>query len=147
LQTGDQIVVAAIGRRVIRVLGFVEPGLAFILMAARPAPIDGAIADGDVIRHDFQLPVDAHLLHHASHQGGSRISSNQVFEKIHVGTLLNRQSLPCRAACGVDLDQRRSSISGTVPPERRAENRSGRKATFPLTPAQSALKTTRLAWI
>jgi hypothetical protein len=103
---------------VIRVLGFVEPGRAFILMTARPAPIDGAIDDGDVIRHDFQLPVDAHFLHHAPHQGGSSISSNQVFEKVHVGTLLNRQSLPCRAACDVDLDQRWSSISGIVPAER-----------------------------
>jgi hypothetical protein len=93
LQTRDQIVVSAIGRRVIHVLIFVEPGRAFILMAARPAPIDGVIGDSDVIRHDFQLPVDAHFLHHAPHQGGSSIRSNQVFEKIHVGTLLGRQTI------------------------------------------------------
>jgi hypothetical protein len=88
LQPSDQVAIAAIDRRMVRMRSFVEPGRAFVLMAARPAPVNGTTGDGRVIRHNFQLPVDAHLLHHASHQGGSSVNPDQIVEKTHVVTLL-----------------------------------------------------------
>ncbi|CDX13571.1 hypothetical protein MPL3356_140262 [Mesorhizobium plurifarium] len=91
LQSSDQVAIAAIGRRMIGMRGFVEPGGAFVLVAARPAPVNGTTGDGCVIRHNFQLPVDTHLPHHAFHQGGFGVSPDQIFEKAHVGTLLRPQ--------------------------------------------------------
>jgi len=91
LQPSDQVAIAAIDWRMIRMRSLVEPGRAFVLVAARPAPIHGAAGDGGVIRHNVQLPVDAHLLHHAFHQGSSSVNPDQIFEKAHVVTLLKRQ--------------------------------------------------------
>jgi hypothetical protein len=71
--------------------GFVQPDGTFVLVAARPAPVNGTTGDGRVIRHNFQLPVDAHLLHHASHQDSSDVNPDQIFEKAHVVTLLRWQ--------------------------------------------------------
>ncbi|MGX7876762.1 hypothetical protein ACVDG5_032485 [Mesorhizobium sp. ORM6] len=91
LQPSDQVAIAAIGRRMIGLHGFVEPDGAFVLMAARPAPINGTTGDGCVIRHNFQLPVDAQFLHHAPHQGSPSVNSNQIFDKVHVVALLRCQ--------------------------------------------------------
>jgi hypothetical protein len=85
--------------------GFVKPSGTFALPAARPAPIHRTTDDRRMIRYNLQLPVDAHLPHHAPHQGGSGVNPDQIFEKAHVDTLLSGKSLPCRAVCGVDLDQ------------------------------------------
>jgi len=50
-------------------LVFVKPGRAFILMPAGTAAVHRPTGNGGMIGDDFQLSVDAELLHHPSHQG------------------------------------------------------------------------------
>ena len=74
LKPCDQVAVAAVIRRIIRLLVFVEPDRAFVLVAARAAAVNRPIGNRYIVRHDFQLPVDAELLHHATHQGGPGVN-------------------------------------------------------------------------
>jgi len=73
LQSRDQVAIAAIVWRVIRLLVFIEPDRAFVLMPAGTAAIHGPAGDSRMVGYDFQLPIDAELLHHATHQSGSGI--------------------------------------------------------------------------
>ena len=69
LQACDQVAVAAVVWRIIGLLVFVKPGRAFILMPAGTAAVHRPTGNGGMIGDDFQLSVDAELLHHPSHQG------------------------------------------------------------------------------
>ncbi|KRB23141.1 hypothetical protein ASE05_10800 [Mesorhizobium sp. Root172] len=73
LQSSDQVAIAAIVWRVIRLLVFIEPDRAFFLMPAGTAAIHGPAGDGSMVGYDFQLSIDAELPHHAVHQGGSGV--------------------------------------------------------------------------
>jgi hypothetical protein len=114
LQARDQVTVAAIGRRMIGVLRFVEPSRAFVLMAARPASVHGTIRDCNVIRDDLQLPVDPQFAHHTAHQGRSRVNRDQVIEKTHVA-----HSFPCGCSqfvvFDIDLDHLASARLSLFP--------------------------------